>query len=416
LSGQVYKPVVFPYYFQSRAARAALCVALFSLAWAGGGVAAGLNGHAVVPTSQDEARLVAALQAVRSNRLDEALNTVESLIKENPKFRLAQLVYGDLLLAKAQPLARFGSIGAGPDERIQDLRAEARARISHHLKHPGKDLVPSVLLELSSDQSRIVVADVATSRLYLFDNRNGRPELVADYYMTSGRGGALKQREGDLKTPLGVYFVTDRLDPLVLPDLYGAGAFPVNYPNEWDQRLGRTGHGIWLHGVPSATYSRPPLATEGCLAVPNQDLQAMWDLLEKGRTPVIMANGLEWISREQMRERRVSFRAALERWRTDGESRDPQRYARNYSKGFRNGSRDYKAWVEHKRRLNAAKRYIRVGVEGLSVFDYPGEPDIRVVTFQQDYRSNTLNSRIRKRQYWQREADGQWRILLEGRV
>ena len=408
--------MVSPYFIQSRAVRAGLCAFLFALTWASGVVAAGLNGHVVVPTSKDEARLMSALQAVRSSRLDEALNTVESLITENPNFHLAQLVYGDLLLAKAQPLARFGSIGIRSDDRIGALRDEARARVSHYLKRPGKDLVPSVLLQLSPDQKRVVVADVATARLYLFNNRNGRPELLADYYMTSGRGGALKQREGDLKTPLGVYFVTQRLDPKGLPDLYGAGAFPVNYPNEWDLRLGRTGHGIWLHGVPSATYSRPPLATEGCLAVPNPDLQAMWNLMEKGHTPVIMADGLDWISRDEMQQRRDTFRSALERWRKDWESRDSHRYARNYSEAFRNGRRNQAAWIAHKQRINAAKRYIKVGIGNLSVFAYPGEPDMRVVTFEQDYRSNTLNSQIRKRQYWQREADGEWRILLEGRV
>ena len=30
----------------------------------------------------------------------------------------------------------------------------------------------------------------------------------------------------------------------------GDGAFPLNYPNEWDRRLNKTGSGIWLHGTP----------------------------------------------------------------------------------------------------------------------------------------------------------------------
>jgi len=56
---------------------------------------------------------------------------------------------------------------------------------------------------------------------------------------------------------LGVYHVTGNLqkDYLVKTygnqsTLYGDGAFPLNYPNDWDRRLRRNGHGIWLHGVP----------------------------------------------------------------------------------------------------------------------------------------------------------------------
>src|SRR3546814_8483534 len=48
-----------------------------------------------------------------------------------------------------------------------------------------------------------------------------------------------------------------------LPDFYGDGAYPLNYPNEWDKHEGRKGYGIWLHGTPSTTYSRPPRASDG---------------------------------------------------------------------------------------------------------------------------------------------------------
>ncbi len=37
-----------------------------------------------------------------------------------------------------------------------------------------------------------------------------------------------------------------------------------------------------------------------------------------------------------------------------------------------------------------------------------------VVTFQQNYRSNNYREQSAKRQYWQKELDGVWRIIYEG--
>src|SRR5207247_1818032 len=79
------------------------------------------------------------------------------------------------------------------------------------------------------------------SRLYVFGNDQGRPRLVADFYVTLGKNGVEKTREGDQKTPIGVYHVTGNLPRSKLTDFYGAGAFPINYPNEWDRRRGRKG-------------------------------------------------------------------------------------------------------------------------------------------------------------------------------
>jgi hypothetical protein len=72
--------------------------------------------------------------------------------------------------------------------------------------------------------------------------------------------------------------------------------------------------------------------------------------------------------------------------------------------------------MAHKRRVNASKRFIRVALEDLSAFGYPGERDLVVVSFQQTYNSDNFSNRSRKRQYWRREAHGQWRIVYEGTV
>ena len=66
------------------------------------------------------------------------------------------------------------------------------------------------------------VVDTQKSRLYLYKNdtdAGGRPRFVADYYMTHGKLGSDKRREGDKKPPVGVYHVTTSLPTQRLGDL-----------------------------------------------------------------------------------------------------------------------------------------------------------------------------------------------------
>src|SRR6185436_1348699 len=100
------------------------------------------------------------------------------------------------------------------------------------------------------------------------------------------------------------------------------GAFPINYPNEYDRRLGRNGHGIWLHGVPSDVYARPPRASDGCIVLSNQDLDSVARHLEVGLTPVIIADELEWGEATTLEAERKGLADAFEQWRADWESRD----------------------------------------------------------------------------------------------
>src|ERR1700675_4237700 len=68
-----------------------------------------------------EAMLVQALIDIRDNRLGSALDRVNALLEVKPDFRLAQLIKGDLLMARARPIARMGAADA-PIERLDDLR------------------------------------------------------------------------------------------------------------------------------------------------------------------------------------------------------------------------------------------------------------------------------------------------------
>lgn len=360
-----------------------------------------------------EGAIVGIFRLIAEDRLGAAHAELDRLLAANPNFRLAQLVKGDLLLARSRPLQTFGNAPGGPEERLNDLREEARARLLRQRGETPRDRLPRYLLKMAPHQQHAIVVDTSRSSLYVFENRGGIAHYVADYYVTIGKNGIDKVREGDKKTPLGVYSVTGSLPVARLGDFYGSGAFPISYPNEWDRLAGRNGHGIWLHGTPRDTYSRPPRASDGCVVLTNEDITALAHRLQMGVTPVIISGGVDWVAESDISKVRSSLEGSVEAWRRDWESRDTERYLRHYASGFSSGSMTLAQWAEQKRAVNSGKTWVKVKLDGVSMFLYPGAEPLAVVSFLQDYQSNNLGNVMRKRQYWIREGDA-WKIAYEG--
>jgi murein L,D-transpeptidase YafK len=359
-------------------------------------------------SNEVESLLVRTLVSMREQGLKQAMNDVDALLARNPNYKLGYMIKGDLLMASAgQPVA-FASTSASA-ESVQPLQDEARVRVKRYLDAPPVSYLPAPLLQLAPRQTHALLIDTSRSRIFVFANDLGRPRYVADFYISLGKNGIDKQREGDQKTPIGIYTLLPMKNKL--PEFYGPGAYPLTYPNEWDRVNGRSGHGIWMHGTPSATYARPPWTTDGCVVLTNEDLARVRRYVDVSRTPVVIGT-VEFRPPDQWESERQSILSALDKWKGDWESLDTPRYLSNYSQNFRTDNHDYAAWSSKKRLVNSGKTWVKVGVRDVSLFEYPGEHDLMMVSFAQDYRSNNMSKTTFKRQFWARE-DGQWRIVHE---
>jgi murein L,D-transpeptidase YafK len=360
----------------------------------------------------NEELLLKGFESIAEQDFDTALEQMKELVTIRPDFRLAQLVYADLLIAQVNPLSQVGSNFTNIEQKkLYGLIEEAKARIKLRKVKPAADLIPKDIVMLSDKQKYILVQDMSLSRLFLFENREGVPYLIKDFYASHGQGGVNKRKQGDKKSPIGVYFTTGRLLDENLPQRYGAGALPLNYPNAWDYRNKRTGNGIWLHGSPVDTYSRPPLASLGCLSLTNPDFQEVDQLIQNG-TPMILGENLQWVSRSKWKAQRSQAQSIVKNWVNDWESLDHKRYIRNYSTSFSDGKTNFQAFSKHKERVNGSKSFVDIDLKDLSIYTYP-DTDLMVVSFEQQYKSSNYNGTGPKRQYWKKESNT-WKIAYEG--
>lgn len=375
-------------------------------------------------SNQTEDMLVKSLFEITQGKNKQALITIDQLISTTPNFKLAYLIRGDLLMAQAKQLQGFGdsSTEKSPDN-IAGLKDEARARIEHYLSEKIARQQPNLLIQPDANQHHVIVVDADKSRLYLYKNDNGNLSYVADYYVTIGKNGAGKETAGDKRTPIGVYFASTKLKT-PLPDYYGEAAYPLNYPNELDRHQSKSGSGIWLHGTPADSYSRPPRASDGCVVLSKPDLKALEPILQTGNTPVIIVNNLALSEANNgYNEQKAALADAIDAWRKDWVAQDTNQYLRHYSKDFFSPDGNYQTWADYKARVQASKPQVNIAISNISMFSYPvsaiSSPNnlqkVVVVEFDQDFRSNNLQNKMRKRQYWGFE-NNTWKIIYEGKV
>ncbi|MBC7647527.1 MAG: L,D-transpeptidase family protein [Vitreoscilla sp.] len=366
---------------------------------------------------QAEARLIDIYKLIGQAKTREALPLAERLVQDNPNFQLAQLVYGDLLTAQLRPVRNLGDVpdttakAAAP--QLQELRKESQLRLQALRERPAAGLIPSQFIALSAQNKHAIAVDATKSRLYLFENSPTGMKLLADYYISVGKSGTEKTTEGDLRTPLGVYFITSNLDPKSLKEFYGSGALPINYPNPLDVKRGKTGSGIWLHGTPSAQFSRAPLATDGCVVLANPDLERIIKTVQVRTTPVVIAQSLKWVAPMTARADGKSFEEALNGWSNAKSSGDLARLMTWYAADFNSYG---KKLADYMPAMQAEVKQLggrNLQLKDVSYMRWTDSHETMVVTFGE--LAQGARSGQTKRQYWTRQA-GQWKIFFEGNI
>ena len=273
--------------------------------------------------------------------------------------------------------------------------------------------VPAFILDVPPSTGAVFVADTGSARIYQFVRNGDDLEQAHDGYMSIGQNGVGKQRAWDRRTPLGIYFVVDQLDTSKLHERYGVTAFPLDYPNTWDRRLERTGDGIWVHGVLPDSGQRPPRDTDGCIALPNEDLRKLEDDFVPLETPVIVTREMRWSSPADVAALRDELRDALDDWARHKGDADLHAYLSMYASEFTYRGMKLSEWASFQVQSMKDRGNRRVELSHVLLLADPEEPGLYLSRFEETISSENTSSTTTKRLYWRRSEKGTWSIVAE---
>jgi murein L,D-transpeptidase YafK len=274
------------------------------------------------------------------------------------------------------------------------------------------ELRPIYLLQTPESTSHVFIAETESSTLYrIVDSPNGA--LIDERYMSVGQNGVGKRRAWDRRTPLGVYFVSERLDTSGLHEKYGPLAFPLDYPNSWDDLNERSGDGIWIHGVGPSAGIRPPQDTDGCISVPNNELLKLENDFVPLITPVIITRRIEWASTDEIIALRDELRAALDFWAGSFRSGDMHQHLSLYADDFEYRGLSKDEWMAYRLQTTGRRSIKDMQLSEILLISDPEETDIFLSRFRQIIVDDTQSIETTKRLYWRRQENGQFRIVAE---
>ena len=268
----------------------------------------------------------------------------------------------------------------------------------------GESLVPRNLLRVGDGtyySPYAIVVDKDKRLTSIWKNADGQLTKVKEYANDLGKALGDKLVEGDNKTPEGIYVFQEVLQKGQIPyEKYGVRALTTNYPNLFDKREGKTGHGIWLHAIPDTESLHR--GSEGCVVVRNQDILEISEWVKLEDTFFVVEDKAEYVDSKQLSEKRVEIEEFLRSWRRAWVDKDLINYMNAYADSFYSAKKNKEQWQQHKARLNEVYKKIFVEFSDPVFVEVDGQIKVRML---QHYRSDTMDDYGEKTLYIEREAE-----------
>jgi murein L,D-transpeptidase YafK len=279
---------------------------------------------------------------------------------------------------------------------------------------------PSNILMMDEKFSHhVILVEKATHKLHLYENSGSVPKLVKTFNTATGKFKGDKSVNGDHKTPEGIYTIYEFLSKQELlrrhgkyAEIYGSGAFPMDYPNFIDAREGKGGGGIWLHSTDDDNRISKGLDSRGCVVVQNQDLKDISQYIEINNTPIIVVQDIFYLSQVTWDRNRKELNDAVQKWATAWQKKDFDNYINSYDQErfYDKKYGSYNGYKSYKKAVFSRPDSPTIKLDFISMF---ANQDYAVVRLQQDYRSPVINDTGKKTLYLKKDKNYDWKIVGE---
>lgn len=294
-----------------------------------------------------------------------------------------------------------GSLCADP-VKSQAPKATATKQVAGYIVQNEQTPRREGLVFLTVDKSTL------RADLKSLDANSDQVQHLMSFRIAIGKEEGDKRFEGDNKTPEGIYFAERILDGAQLPAKYGPKAIPINFPNPIDRASGKTGHGIWLHGVEADTRVEAAKVTEGCVAFYNADIETLTRWLRPQQGIVIIGKNADVINRlDDVRD----IKTATEEWAKAWGERKLDSYVGYYGPKFRFNGMSLAQYRNYKDRVFKGYKVMNVAMTNVQVFS---QGSYGVSIMNQDFTGDQrFAAHGRKIMYWEKDAKGKWQISHE---
>lgn len=232
----------------------------------------------------------------------------------------------------------------------------------------AEQVFPSSIIKLPENESAILV-EKKSQTLFLYSAKATGLSVRFQVPCSTGEAAGIKQKAGDKKTPEGVYFLNDEYEDRYLTPIYGKKAFPTDYPNFIDKRVGKNGSAIWIHGTNKKLV---PMDSNGCIALKNSSILKLSDYVTLNSTPVIITQEIDRADKTVLINQEQSITLMLDQWITAIENGSYHDYLSFYSPGYLPDISWWEEWGELRKK--ADKQGVVFGVErdrtGIYYHDY----------------------------------------------
>ena len=202
------------------------------------------------------------------------------MLRKVKLFKLICLILAVILHAQAAPVCAATDSGA----------SRPAALAGAHKDQP--DL--TFCFQGKLPNHRLIVVNKSLQRLMVY-HYLGEFVLEQEYPCATGTNPGSKQKEGDERTPVGIYFTTHRFKDSKVT-IFGDRAIHLNYPNPFDKAAGHKGNGIYIHGT---NQKLKPRSSNGCITLRNSDLARIYGLIVEQQTPVVVVESLKFAETAQ---------------------------------------------------------------------------------------------------------------------
>lgn len=226
--------------------------------------------------------------------------------------------------------------------------------------------IPDMLLHLDPGAGgkayALVVEKISQQLLvYAYD---GEFRQIAKLDCSTGKKPGDKAESGDGRTPEGVYFFTQFFPDRDLAPLYGTGAYPLDYPNLLDRIQRRNGHSIWLHGTNKPFKS---FDSNGCIALQNHDLDQTGTFITLYRTPILIAERLNFVAPQSQEPVVQEVKSFLKRWQNALEIGSYQDFLSLYTSEFLPNIDWWPQWSQRRGAIASEAGGLRLELENLTI-------------------------------------------------